>query len=361
MPKIQSMNFIDNSLADDELNNAFSIGHIKFASSNLNGLRELIQETLSFSRTSNNPLPGTQVYENGSARLAIACDKNTERDQNVLATNDVAISEVGFNVSYPLEIIKRVQECGGKIITEPNGDKPGVVEIYPGLRHPLQKFKKREPNLAPDYTDPRLAKSFNVICVDHIAICLPEYEFETIVERYQNSFGLQISHDEYVHTGTTAMNSRVLSDGSGSTRLVFMQPRPAQEQSQIQKFIDNHGGAGIQHIAFQVPDIVSAALRLKEKGIELLPVPDNYYDSLAARIPKMSHKTDTLKSAHTLVDEDNDGLLLQAFTRPLFGGDTIFLELIERQGSNGFGSGNIKALFQAVERDMAAGHTAAAS
>jgi 4-hydroxymandelate synthase len=338
---------------------SFAIRQIEFVGPDLAELRDLFVKRLCFSEIEGEG--GTRILVNGSAVLRLAtadsASASPDNDEHAFVTrHDTAIRELGFTVPDVARAVADVRKAGGRIIRDLDDAGTAVVEIYPGLQHSL--------HAADDEASEHAAQSgggFNVVAIDHVAICLPEHDFTEVTERYRKAFGLHVSHEEYVATGVSAMNSVVLTDGAEQTKLVFMQPRDGVKKSQIQVFIDNHGGAGIQHVAFQVKDIVAAALWLKSREINLLPVPESYYGELSQRLTDLPHAIDVLRDAQVLVDEDSSGQLLQAFTKPLFTRNTVFLELVERRGSTGFGSGNIKALFKAVEREMAEAANAAAA
>jgi 4-hydroxymandelate synthase len=338
---------------------SFAIRQIEFVGSDLAELRDLFVTRLCFAETEGED--GTRVLANGSAVLKLSVtDEEAAAPGNAedafVKRHGTAIRELGFTVPDVARAVANVREAGGRIISDLDAAGVAVVEIYPGLQHSLHAGEDGAPEDAAQGSG-----GFAVVSIDHVAICLPEHDFNEVTERYRKAFGLHVSHEEYVATGVSAMNSVVLTDGEEQTKLVFMQPRDGVKKSQIQIFIDNHGGAGIQHVAFQVKDIVAAALWLKSQAINLLPVPESYYGELSRRLTDLPHAIDVLRDAQVLVDEDSSGQLLQAFTKPLFTRNTVFLELVERRGSTGFGSGNIKALFKAVEREMAEAANAAAA
>ena len=124
-------------------------------------------------------------------------------------------------------------------------------------------------------------------------------------------------------------------------------------RSQIQEYLDYHGGPGVQHVALRTNDIVATVTRLRANGVEFLDVPDTYYDSLADRVGVIAQDLDAVRRLRILVDRDQDGYLLQLFTKPVEDRPTLFFEIIERDGSRGFGKGNFKALFQAIEAEQA--------
>ena len=130
------------------------------------------------------------------------------------------------------------------------------------------------------------------------------------------------------------------------------EPADGLRKSQIQEFIDYYETAGVQHLALSTKNIVHSVEIMKENGVEFLPTPDSYYDSLVERVGKIDEDIETLKNLGILVDRDENGYMLQIFTKPLQDRPTLFFEIIQRKGSNSFGKGNFKALFKSIEREQ---------
>jgi 4-hydroxyphenylpyruvate dioxygenase len=147
--------------------------------------------------------------------------------------------------------------------------------------------------------------------------------------------------------------SKVMQDGTGKVKLPINEPAEGKRKSQIQEFLDYNCGPGVQHLALLTEDIVQTVLQLRERGIEFLHVPPAYYEDLEARVGQIDEPLDKLAELGILVDRDEEGYLLQIFTRPVQDRPTLFFEIIERHGSRGFGKGNFKALFEAIEREQA--------
>lgn len=189
--------------------------------------------------------------------------------------------------------------------------------------------------------------------LDHVAICIEAGEFDYWLQVYTSVFSMAIIHTEEVLTESSGMKSCVLASSNGAVKLVLTAPLSGSKKSQIQEFIDNNGGAGIQHLAFETADIVSAIDTINSNNIQLLRVPGSYYTQLEQDGLDMIDIKKLLQPRNILLDTDVDGQLYQAFTLPLYDKPTFFLELIQRDGSQGFGSRNIRALFKAVELEQA--------
>jgi 4-hydroxyphenylpyruvate dioxygenase len=143
-----------------------------------------------------------------------------------------------------------------------------------------------------------------------------------------------------------------MQDGTGKVKFPINEPAEGKKKSQIQEYLDYYHGPGVQHIALSTGDIIGAVSRLRHNGVEFLRVPTTYYDELEERVGKINEPVDKLAELGILVDRDEEGYLLQIFSRPVQDRPTLFFEIIERHGSRGFGKGNFKALFEAIEREQ---------
>jgi len=172
---------------------------------------------------------------------------------------------------------------------------------------------------------------------------------------YERVFGMtELIHfsDEAISTEYSALMSKVVTDGSGRLKFPINEPADGKRKSQIEEYLDFYRGAGVQHLAISTRDIVGAVGELRERGVEFLSIPDSYYDEVPDRIGEIEQDLADLRRLGILVDRDDEGYLLQIFTKPLGDRPTIFFEVIERHGSRGFGEGNFKALFEAIEREQ---------
>ncbi|MGH3322092.1 MAG: 4-hydroxyphenylpyruvate dioxygenase, partial [Streptosporangiaceae bacterium] len=156
-----------------------------------------------------------------------------------------------------------------------------------------------------------------------------------------------------IATEYSALMSKVVADGSRKVKFPINEPAPGKKKSQIDEYLEFYGSAGVQHIALQVDDIVETVRAMRESGVTFLGAPDTYYDTLGDWVGETRVPLDTLREQRILADRDEDGYLLQIFTTPVQDRPTVFFELIERHGSMGFGKGNFKALFEAIERAQA--------
>jgi 4-hydroxymandelate synthase len=192
--------------------------------------------------------------------------------------------------------------------------------------------------------------------LDHVAICLEGNALADHADSYLAAFGLARYSSEYTALGDQAMSSIVVRSPSGGITFTLVAPDPLRSPGQLNGFLARNGGPGVQHLAFAVDHIIPVVEEFSGRGVEFLSVPPGYYDKLAERLPGLSAEIGELRAASVLADRDEWGYLLQLFTRSPHERNTLFYEFIQRQGAHGFGSANIRALYEAVERDrMTAG------
>jgi len=194
-----------------------------------------------------------------------------------------------------------------------------------------------------------------LMAIDHIVGNVELGHMEEWVHYYERVFGMtEMIHfsDEAISTEYSALMSKVVTDGSGRLKFPINEPAEGKRKSQIEEYIEYYRGAGAQHIALATRDIVGCVADLREQGVDFLTIPDEYYDEVPDRIGEIEEDLADLRRLGILVDRDDEGYLLQIFTKPLGDRPTIFFEIIERHGSRGFGEGNFKALFQAIEREQ---------
>ncbi|PZF98205.1 4-hydroxyphenylpyruvate dioxygenase [Micromonospora deserti] len=190
--------------------------------------------------------------------------------------------------------------------------------------------------------------------IDHLAVCVPPGQLDGTVRHYREVFGFAEIFEEHIEVAGQAMNSKVVQSASGRVTLVLLEPDPTHRPGQIDAFLDQHAGAGVQHLGLRTDDIVTAVGALAGRGVRFAGTPGSYYDALEARVGPVDAPLDRLRELGVLVDRDHGGQLLQIFTESMHVRRTLFLELIERRGARTFGSGNIKALYEAKERELAA-------
>ena len=187
--------------------------------------------------------------------------------------------------------------------------------------------------------------------IDHFAVCLEAGQLLPTVAYYEQVLDFRTMFTERIIVGRQVMDSIAVQSLSGTFTLTLLEPDLSQDSGQIDQFLKDHGGPGIQHIAFAADDIAREVSGLGGKGVEFLRTPGAYYDHLPQRLVPVRHSIERLRELSILVDQDQDGQLFQIFTRSVHPRGTLFFEIIERFGARSFGSANIKALYSAVEAE----------
>jgi 4-hydroxyphenylpyruvate dioxygenase len=193
--------------------------------------------------------------------------------------------------------------------------------------------------------------------IDHVVGNVELGKMQEWVGFYERILGFtELRHfsDEEISTDYSALMSKVVWDGEGKIKLPINEPAEGKRKSQIEEYLEYYRTPGVQHIAMTTNDIVATVEKMYSAGIEFLRVPENYYDDARQRVPQIADQIQALARNGILVDKDEDGYLLQIFTKPVQDRPTVFYEVIERHGAKGFGAGNFKALFEAIEREQAA-------
>jgi 4-hydroxyphenylpyruvate dioxygenase len=193
-----------------------------------------------------------------------------------------------------------------------------------------------------------------LVGIDHVVGNVQLGHMEEWVHYYERVFGMteMIHFSEAISTEYSALMSKVVTDGSGRIKFPINEPAQGKRKSQIDEYLDFYGGAGVQHIAVSTTNIVDTVDQLRRRGVAFLPIPESYYGEVPGRIGKIEEDIADLRRLGILVDRDDEGYLLQIFSKPVGDRPTLFFEVIERHGARGFGEGNFKALFEALEREQ---------
>jgi 4-hydroxyphenylpyruvate dioxygenase len=195
-----------------------------------------------------------------------------------------------------------------------------------------------------------------LLAIDHIVGNVELGKMEEWVRYYEQALGFeQFIHfsDKDISTEYSALMSKVMQNGGGKIKFPINEPAEGKRKSQIQEYLDYFGGPGVQHIALKTNDILHTVRELRAAGVEFLEAPDAYYEDLWGRVGTIDEDAKAIQELNILVDRDEEGYLLQIFTKPLMDRPTLFFEIIQRKGSRGFGNGNFKALFEAIEKEQA--------
>ena len=191
--------------------------------------------------------------------------------------------------------------------------------------------------------------------VDHMVGNVNEGKMNYWVDFYANVMGfkqIMSFDDKDISTDYTALMSKVISNGNGRIKFPINEPAPGMKKSQVDEYLEFYEGEGVQHIAVATDDIVKTVSDLKSRGVEFLTIPTTYYDVLTERVGEIDEDIESLRKLGILVDRDDEGYLLQIFTKTVQARPTMFFEIIQRKGATSFGKGNFKALFEAIEREQ---------
>ncbi len=308
------------------------------------------------------------VLTSGGARFLISGETHagTDLGRHVAAhgdgVRDIAIAVPDAARAYEVAVAR-----GAQGLAEPtrHTDDDGTVVIaaiatYGETRHSLVEradyrgaflpgFVAREPMVAPP------AKRY-FQAIDHCVGNVELGRMDTWVRYYNDVMGFTNMKEfvgDDIATEYSALMSKVVADGSRKIKFPLNEPARGKRKSQIDEYLEFYGGPGVQHIALATNDIVSSVRAMSAMGVEFLSTPDSYYDTLGEWVGDTRVPLETLRQLKILADRDEDGYLLQIFTKPVQDRPTVFFELIERHGSLGFGKGNFKALFEAIEREQA--------
>ena len=275
-----------------------------------------------------------------------------------------AVRDIAFHVNDADEAFHQAVTRGAtpleepRTVTDENGSiRRAAIRTYGDTIHSLLSFQ--------DYSGPFLpgfaaadapGRDAGILRIDHIVGNVELGKMNEWADWYARVLGFHryINFDDKdISTEYSALMSIVMSDDSQSVKFPINEPAGGRRKSQIQEYLDYNGGPGVQHIALQTKDIVKTVSSLRANGVEFLDVPDTYYDALPGRVGEIREDLDTIRRLRILVDRDEEGYLLQLFSKPVEDRPTLFFELIQRAGSRGFGKGNFKALFEAIEAEQA--------
>jgi 4-hydroxyphenylpyruvate dioxygenase len=245
-------------------------------------------------------------------------------------------------------------------------DDEGIVKVssiatYGDTLHTFVERQHYRGVFLPGYrsiqTDmPRRARPAGLAAIDHVVGNVELGKMNEWVAFYERVMGFtQLIHfdDRAISTEYSALMSKVMQNGSGRIKFPINEPAQGRRKSQIEEYLDFYRGPGVQHIALNTSDIISTVRGLQERGVEFLKTPRNYYETILDRVGKIAEDVQQLAELGILVDHDDEGYLLQIFSKPIVNRPTVFFEVIERKGARGFGEGNFKALFEALEREQA--------
>ena len=277
------------------------------------------------------------------------------------------VKDVALRVPSAADAYRQAVQRGARGVVEPHWveDEYGRVElaVIGTYGENVHTFVNRG-----DYAGPYLpgyravaadgvpTSGVGLRAVDHVVGNVELGRMQHWVEFYERCLGFtELIHfsDEAIHTEYSALMSKVMTDGEGKIKFPINEPAEGKRKSQIEEYLEYYGGPGVQHVAMATDDIVATVQALQERGVLFLKTPDAYYDDAEARVGEISEDWEDVRRLRILADRDEEGYLLQIFTKTAQDRPTLFFEVIERHGSRGFGEGNFKALFEAIEREQA--------
>jgi len=280
-------------------------------------------------------------------------------------THGDGVKVLALWVDDAYQAYERTVERGAKSYAEPKTltDEFGEVRVasihtYGDTVHTFVERKNYTGPFMPGYVavdDGYKTEDVGLLYVDH---CVGNVELGGMnqwVKFYEDVMGFKLLvtfDDKDISTEYTALMSKVVSNGSGFIKFPINEPAEGKKKSQIDEYLEFYRGAGVQHIAIATHDIMSTVSELRKRGVAFLQVPDTYYDDLLDRVGPIDESLDPLRNLNILVDRDDEGYLLQIFTKPVEDRPTLFFEIIQRKGAKSFGKGNFKALFEAIEREQ---------
>jgi 4-hydroxyphenylpyruvate dioxygenase len=231
-----------------------------------------------------------------------------------------------------------------------------AIRTYGDTIHSFISYKNYEGAFLPGFVAAEIpGESVGIAAVDHMVGNVELGAMNQWAEFYSRVMGFSryiTFDDKDISTEYSALMSIVMSDGSQVVKFPINEPAAGKKKSQIEEYLDWYRGPGVQHVALICKSVIETVSKLRDNGVEFLRVPDSYYDELPSRIGPIEESLDTIKDLGILVDKDEEGYLLQIFTKPLQDRPTVFFEIIQRKGSRGFGKGNFRALFESIEREQ---------
>ncbi|MER6537247.1 4-hydroxyphenylpyruvate dioxygenase [Streptomyces sp. 900105755] len=311
------------------------------------------------------------VLENGSARFVLTSVIKPDTEWGHFLSRHVAehgdgVVDLAIEVPDARAAYAYAVEHGARSVAEPYElkDEHGTVVLaaiatYGETRHTLVERTGYDGPYLPGFTaaspivEPPARRTFQAVdhCVGNVELGRMN-EWVGFYNKVMGFTNMKEFVGDDIATEYSALMSKVVADGTLKVKFPINEPAIAKKKSQIDEYLEFYGGAGVQHIALNTNDIVETVRTMRAAGVEFLDTPGSYYDTLGEWVGDTRVPIDTLRELKILADRDEDGYLLQIFTKPVQDRPTVFFEIIERHGSMGFGKGNFKALFEAIEREQ---------
>jgi 4-hydroxyphenylpyruvate dioxygenase len=308
------------------------------------------------------------VLEQGKIRFVLTTPlrPDSEIAEHVRRHGD-GVRDIALWVDDARQAWKETVRRGARSVREPVElkDEFGTVKMasiatYGETIHTFVERSKYRGAFMPGYrlvNDDTMARPTGLLYIDHMVGNVGWLEMNRWVDFYAHTMGFSLYQhfdDSDISTEYSALMSKVMANGNGRVKFPINEPAEGRRKSQIEEYLEFYHGPGVQHIAMATHDIVGTVSQLQAQGIEFLRVPHSYYTDLENRVGRIDEPLSALERLGILVDRDDEGYMLQIFTRPVEDRPTLFFEIIQRKGSRSFGKGNFKALFEAIEREQAA-------
>ncbi len=352
-----------------------SIDHIEFYVSNARQAAHFYRTTLGLAPVAYAGLEtgvrdrASWVLQRGHVRFVLTSPIHPDLNQEIsehIARHGDGVKDVALQVRDARAAFEEAVKRGGQPVREPQtlSDKHGKIvrASIATYGDTIHSFIEREDYAGPfmpgfmAIENPPSAPETGVAAIDHVVGNVGLGDMDKWVRFYRDVLGFaQLTHfnDNQISTDYTALMSKVMQNGSGRIKFPINEPAESKRRSQIEEYLIHYGGPGVQHIALATKDIVATVDTLRNAGINFLRVPQTYYDDLPERIGPIHEDYKELAKRGILVDKDDEGYLLQIFSQPMQDRPTLFYEVIRRHGCKGFGVGNFKSLFEAIEREQA--------
>ncbi len=310
------------------------------------------------------PDRASYVLEQGRIRLVLTTPLHHDDPRQLfLLLHGDGVRDICFEVDDVDEVYRRLVDRGAVSALAPGEQQDArgrirraAVRAYGEVIHSLISTAGYSGPFLPGYEPEfRQGEQVGLTRIDHIVANTEDRQMDRWCDYYRDVFDFHqfVSYDDKdISTEFSALRSKVMANDRRNIKFPINEPAKGKKKSQIQEYIDFNFSAGVQHIALYSPDILSTVSQLRDKGMRFLPIPDSYYQSVWDRVGTINEDRERVRELNILVDRDENGYLLQIFTKPVQDRPTLFLEVIQRAGCESFGKGNFKALFEAIEREQ---------
>jgi len=308
------------------------------------------------------------VLEQGNVRFVLTSPLGPEGEmaEHIKLHGD-GVKDIALRVDDAERAYREATSRGAHGVMEPtirkddNGRvKLSAIATYGDTIHTFVERREYKGAFLPGYRAipdvPHRARPAGLAAIDHVVGNVELGKMNEWVAFYERVMGFtQLIHfdDKAISTEYSALMSKVMQNGSGRIKFPINEPAQGRRKSQIEEYLDFYRGPGVQHIALNTDDIITTVRKLQDRGVEFLKTPMTYYESVLDRVGRIDEDLQQLAELGILIDRDDEGYLLQIFSKPIVNRPTVFFEVIERKGARGFGEGNFKALFEAIEREQA--------